>query len=243
VDGLFRRLRATLSTFKKVVADDHLDSVKAGLKWLAKELDDARNLDVFIDGLADTELGGPELEETRKALQAARSTAYDRARAAAGAERTAALLLDILIWIETGPWSSRRSAADARNQAATLFGAAVLDKNRKRLIKSAKGLSDLRPEERHQARIRAKRLRYAADVLVQLFPEHPRRARKFLDALQTLIGTLGDLNDMATAHVIAPQFAHAPQLLAGEEKREAELLSCAEAALACFGSAKSFWGR
>jgi triphosphatase len=236
-----RRLRATLSTFKAVVADAEFESIKSRLKWLAKELDEARNLDVFIDGAWNRGLSQAEREETGRALQTARTAAYERAQRAATSQKTGDLLLDTLIWIEAGPWNARRADADRREQPAKQFAAALLEKNRKRVLKAADDLGHQSPDERHQARIRAKRLRYAADVLVQLFPRHPRRGRRFLSALETLLQTLGDLNDIATAGVLAPRFAHARQLLEAEAGREADLVDCAEQAFRTFKAAKPFW--
>ena len=43
-----RRLHAALSAFKLMVTDDDLGPIEIELKWLAGELDSARDLDVFI---------------------------------------------------------------------------------------------------------------------------------------------------------------------------------------------------
>ena len=102
-------------------------------------------------------------------------------------------------------------------------------------------LGRLSPEARHRTRILAKRLRYAADVFDQLFDEHPKRAKRFLDALEALLETLGELNDIASAKVMAPAFPEASHLMVQEAARERSLLKAAGKAYKAFEAAKPYW--
>src|SRR5260370_23598063 len=105
-----RRLRSIMSLFKKLVADERLPALEAELKWLAGELDAARNLDVLLHGEFRAALAQKEPAEGLKGLGArlrgARSIAYARAAAAVESERFRRLALDLLIWIEAGVWTS-----------------------------------------------------------------------------------------------------------------------------------------
>ena len=242
-----RRLRAMLKTFRSIVEDDRLEAVDADLKWLGAELDPARNLDVFIDGAwrrAAENCPGMATNEAQARLEAAREGAYARARTAAGSDKLRALLLDTMIWIESGAWTRADArAAEDRDSPVVDYGGKALDRARRKLMKKGKGLDDLPPEDRHHARIRAKELRYAADVLAPLFKAHPKRAKRFVSILKDLLDDLGDLNDIATAAKLAGDYPPADELLAGEARREAKLLTKACGRFAELKSARPFWGR
>jgi inorganic triphosphatase YgiF len=235
-----RRLRTTLKTFKSVVADSRVEDIRAGLKAFSVELDPARNLDVFIEGAwgRDAHPQGADDEAPR----AAQAAAHERARRAAAGPMARRTLLDTLMWVETGPWTGKGAqGARRRDRPIVDFATASLAKSRSGLARAGAQLSRLDPPDRHKVRIRAKGLRYAADVFDQLFCDHPKRGRKFLKALEKLLDDLGDLNDIATARVLAPGFSHAPEVLEREAGRETKLLDAADGAFDAFRSAKPYW--
>jgi inorganic triphosphatase YgiF len=235
-----RRLRTTLKTFKSVVVDPRLADIRAALKAFSAELDPARNLDVFIEGAwgRDHHALGAEDEAPR----AAQAAAYERARRAAASQSARRALLDTLVWVEVGPWTQKGGKGARRRERSIVdFAAASLGKSRSRLVEADAHLARLPPTVRHKVRIQAKGLRYAADVFDQLFHDHPKRAHKFLKALATLLDDLGDLNDIATARVLAPGFSHAPEVLEREATRERALLVAAEKAFKQFRHAKPYW--
>jgi inorganic triphosphatase YgiF len=235
-----RRLRTTLKAFKPVIRDARLIAIRDGLKAFSAELDPARNLDVFIDGAwaREPHPQGADDEAPRAALAAA----YERARRAANSPAARRALLDILVWIEIGPWTQKGAeSARRRDRPITDFAAASLEKSRTRLVDAGRHLARLAPPDRHKVRIQAKGLRYSADVFDQLFCDHPKRAHRFLKTLEKLLEDLGDLNDIATARVLAPGFSHAPEVLAREAARERELLVAAEDAFRDFKRAKPYW--
>ena len=236
-----RRLRTTLKTFKPVVEDGTWSAIRDGLKAFSAELDPARNLDVFIDGAWGRDAVERGSEDA--APRAAQAAAYERARRAAGSPATRRVLLETLIWIEIGPWTQTGAkGARRRDRPITAFAAGSLEKARARMLADGARLSRLDPPSRHRIRIQAKALRYAADVFDQLFGDHPKRAKRFLKVLGTLLGDLGDLNDIATARVLAPGFSRAPEVLAREALRERERLAAAKNAFAAFRKAKPYWG-
>jgi CHAD domain-containing protein len=78
-----------------------------------------------------------------------------------------------------------------------VFGAAVLARRLRRVARLA-GRFDEQPEAAlHEMRLKAKRLRYAAEVFAPLF--HGREAARFLRRLAALQEALGHLNDGAVA--------------------------------------------
>lgn len=193
-----RRLRSAVSTFADVADDDHAEAIKSELKWLAGACNEARDLDVFAESAAA--LGDPSLDLSALApvLEAARARAHAKACAAVASGRFRDLVLDATAWIETGAWLSMGGKAHAkrREMGAERFAAKALERRRKRLVKLAADLKGADDETRHDARIAAKKLRYAAEAFAPLFDAD---ARPFIKAIKQLQEELGGLNDVAVA--------------------------------------------
>ncbi len=193
-----RRLRALASVFRDVVACPELDAVRPGLKALADALGPARDWDVFLDGTGRRVLAAfPEVAEV-SALMAAAATRRAEAYAALGATlagpelrslaiRTAALAIG-------RPWEGVAGLPAPETEA---FGAAVLAKRMRQVARQAKGMGSQPDAVLHEVRLKAKRLRYAAEVFAPLFPG--REAQRFLRRLAALQEALGHLNDNAVA--------------------------------------------
>jgi triphosphatase len=251
-----RRLRSAITSFKSVVADARLAAIKAELKWLTGELDAARDLDVLLQGDYRAAVAQKQDAEGLKGLgdrlRNARRIAYARAAAAAESERFRRLLVDLLLWIETGPWTVADKAAKRRRRPIPRFAAEELGKRRDRIAKRGRHLRDLGPEARHHLRIEAKKLRYAADVFAGLF-ERPKRNRAFIAALKEVQDALGELNDIVVGEQLAHEAAALPgraetdaafvagRITGAQIARVAPLIDRAEAALATFRDAKPFW--
>jgi CHAD domain-containing protein len=192
-----RRLRSARSTFKTVVADSGLSAVKADLKWLAQSLDEARNLDVFADGVAAQAeaLESPPqgLDALIAALGAARRRAWADAAETAASERFRALMIDVTAWVETGDWLAGPEAS----APAKAFARRALKKRLRRVLKRGKHLRQADDAARHHLRIEGKKLRYAAEAFASLYPQ--KAAGRFIDRVKDLQEALGDLNDLVVA--------------------------------------------
>jgi inorganic triphosphatase YgiF len=241
-----RRLQSTLFSFKPIVSDQRMDGLKAELTWLLGELDLARNLDVFLAGAfsrASRARGDKEgLAALGKRLRTARKAAYVRARNAAECDRFSALLLDILTWMEVGPWTEAGGkAADLRDAPISQFAANALEKARRGVRKRARSFDDLSREGRHKLRIRTKTLRYSADVFQGLFKVHPKRVRRFSGKIKALLECLGALNDVATGENLLAEHAVPKCLTDRQASREKRLIGSARRAWDAFGETKRFW--
>jgi inorganic triphosphatase YgiF len=270
-----RRFRALLSTFKALAGDPAARHVKAELKWLADELGAARELDVFVADVwrpaAEDQVGaspGPpesaasEPDEAAqaearalaafgKALLAAQTHAYARADAAVDSARFRALAIEAAAWLEAGAWTIDPRLEKTRDRAAVDFASQALEKRRRRIRKDGRDLAALSPVDRHALRIRGKKLRYAVEDLGDLFPDHPKRLERFVEATKGLQDGLGLLNDLAAREALArdvalssddPEAAFAAgRLTAGAVEREAQLLVEAQGAYVTFAEAKRFW--
>jgi CHAD domain-containing protein len=185
-------------------------------------------------------------------LRGARRLAYARAAAAVESERFRRLLIDLLIWIETGPWTASETLAPERERPIGRFAARELGKRSDKIARRGKRLRALDPHARHKLRIEAKKLRYAADAFAGLFG-HSRRAQAFVEALKAVQDTLGELNDIVVGERLAHEAAASPgraetdsafvagRITGAQQARIAPLTDRAEEALKAFRDAKPFW--
>jgi CHAD domain-containing protein len=245
-----RRLRSALSTFKSFLDDREFGPVKAELRWLAHACNDARDLDVFADRIAETArtLDPPPagLPALSKAVEASRAKAAAEVAEAVASERFRALLIDVTAWIETGAWLDDPAGRDRREQPARAFAARALTKRRQRLLKRGDDLKHADDAHRHQVRIQAKKLRYTAEAFASLYPD--KAVARFLKALKALQEELGALNDMATAEPLAerldlpPDAAFAAGELAGVQASDKpRRIQAAARELRKLAKAEPFW--
>lgn len=249
-----RRFRAGLSIFKALLDAEGLNGARRETRWLAGELAEARDIDVFLQAAdaADEVDEKPGRAAFFRALRIAQAEAYERALAAVRSERFRGLLLTLGGWIEDGAWL-RLDADEAhalREGPAVALAAPVLERLDHRLRRRARRFRDLDAEQRHDLRKQAKKLRYAAAFFGEAFPRHPKRRERYAALLRALQDRLGDLNDVAVARQVAMaavgrrsgELAFAAGLEVGRlTGGEAEMLKAAEDALKAFRKAEAFW--
>lgn len=245
-----RRLRAMLKIFKPLAHDAAARALDAELAWLAGELDAARDLDVFIGEVWEGSAQGATFEGRdafERGLNAARANAYLRMEAALETPRARDVLLEAAAWLETGAWTTDPRLADQRNESARAFAAEALAHRSRRIRGAVKQFDELDVHGRHKLRLKGKTLRYALEDLAALFPEHPRRAERLLEAAKAVQDTLGALNDRAVRQALVDTAAHGDPALALNAARvvfrdeEAELLHAAREALDRLVAAEPFW--
>jgi len=217
-----RRLRTAMTLFKSVVTDARSEAVKAELKWLAGQLDEVRDTDVFT---AETYRPGLEalgaadgVAALGKRLKQAQTRGYDHALKALKSRRGSDVALLAAEWIETGEWRARAEAA----QAVGGFAEEILNRLDGKMTKGGAKLARMAAEDRHRVRITVKKLRYGLEFFEGLYSA--KRARRFVDSLRAFQDTLGELNDIAVARrtaaglaiaAPAPQVGFAAGLVAG----------------------------
>lgn len=215
-----RRLRAVLRLFR---ADVGTDVPFADLRWLAAELGEARDRDVFCAEVwpplaaAFVSFGGSEAELAPVAARAdaAREAARIRARAALRSPRTARFILALagLVSASAAPAadaSVHPVGVDTRLQPLREFAARQIRRRHKRLLRDARNLAGMTADLRHRLRIDAKKLRYTAECFATLY----RRERfdPWLAALTAIQAVLGEANDAATALRLLAQLEPGPTL-------------------------------
>lgn len=239
-------LRTAIRFFSPMVDDALRPKVWAELKWLNSQLGMVRDLDVAIARVvAET---GDELaviaelqhwddkraESHRLLARALQSARYRRL-----VEQTSS-------WIESGPWSTRRSKEAIRLRRCPLadHATAQLTEWEKTLLRKAKTLRKLDVEKRHKLRILNKRLTYSIESLQDLFADESLTKQKsILKQLRRAQRSLGQLNDDARGQTLAASLNEAvPE--AGirflDRKREKRLLRTASTAYRKLDKAKPF---
>ncbi|HYG26120.1 MAG TPA: CHAD domain-containing protein [Caulobacteraceae bacterium] len=243
-----RRLRAAASLFRDLTNPDEAQPVRQELKWLAHELNDARDLDVFVgatfEAAEDRQEDAAQTAFRRRAL-AAQSAAHEKALAAIESQRFARLLLELAAWAETG-WLDLNLA----EKPAPDFAAGILKDLRKTVRKRGASLAEFDAEERHDFRIEVKKLRYASEFFAHAFGPAAKQRRKFVQRLKKLQEVLGELNDTEVARALAlqltegrtPEMAFAAGEAVGRRVgRQRKLMEEAAAAYSKLATAKPFW--
>lgn len=199
-----RRFRAALTTFRSFAQDDEYESIKEETKWLANELDAARDLDVFIREsfrrVTPQVAERDAFAELGEHLLNSQSKAYDRAVAAVASQRFAKLMLTTLRWTAIGSWAKSDDPVinSLRERRIDQFAKKQLGRMDRKLRRRGRDLAQLDTQARHRLRIKAKKLRYASEFFSGTFGRKERQKR-FLKALAKLQDRLGRLHDAAVS--------------------------------------------
>jgi len=189
----FRRLRVALAMSDDPEWHAALEPLREEMRWLFSVLGPVRNWDVFMTEMLpplmrqfddDSGLAGLRLRCMRL-----RRRHVVLARAAVGSPRYPALLLSLgMLLYGRAPVELPGTAVPAQ-----AFAHAVIERRDRILRKRGEVLSAASAEERHRARIAAKKLRYCAEFFVTLYPQ--KKLRRYIDALADLQDALGLIND------------------------------------------------
>jgi inorganic triphosphatase YgiF len=215
-----RRLRSALDIVGTAVGKAAVKPLAEELKWLGGALGPARDWDVFtaeaLARLAREFAATEELDAFLARCAELRKLHGEAACEAVRSPRYTALLLALGQSFARDDLAGLRSAEAGDSTAAVPpelaqpvgeFAATILDKRHRRLRKRGEGVPDASPEQRHRARIDAKKLRYASEFFASLYP--PKRVRRYGGALEDLQDILGALNDAAVAERLLHEVAAA----------------------------------
>ena len=188
-----RRLRSDLRTFRSLLDGEWRDGLREELRWLGSELGAARDLDVLGQRLRAhaPSLRGDDtssISTLLERLQQRRDTARMELLSVMRGERYVALL-DTLVDAASHP---RVLEEIAGARADDVLGV-VMEAPWAHLRRVCDGLGAASAdEELHEARIRAKRVRYAAEVLAPVFGKPARRFARTAESLQQVLGNHQD---------------------------------------------------
>ena len=189
-----RRLRSDLLTFSAVLDPVWVGHVRRDLKWLGALLGRVRDADVLIERLQahDDPADADEVAELVRLVAADRHLDATEVAEALASPRYLDLVDRLHAATVTPPMTEPGEGTAPAKVAARMV--------RPRLHSFDHELAGLgeHPSDRdlHQVRIRAKRLRYAAETAE---PYVGRKARRTAAAAKSLQDRLGDLNDAVNA--------------------------------------------
>lgn len=237
-----RRLRAAISLFKnRLLADRESAEIGDALRCAGQPLGEARDLDVLLERLrADEDGHDPsELEE----IEQRRKQTYRNLLDTLESPRFMNEMLRTAAWIEAGAWSIGNEGGQkkALKLPARDFAASELSRRWRRIRKLARHIRNVDDAQRHQLRIRIKKLRYGAEFFGSLFDSDKAQKRrgKLSGVLEELQELLGELNDLAVHGSLVPSLSTLPP--ESIDRRRNKLLDKAEAAAAKLDEAKPFW--
>jgi triphosphatase len=261
-----RRLRAAISLFSAVAADDRAEAIKTELRWLARELGPARDLDTLlfevIKPLRQRHANEPGLDSISKMFTRKRLKSYRQAQAAIQSARFRSLVLDTVEWIEAGSWSTSEDALMRAQREAPIeiYASDQLSSRYKKVKRRGARLHKLDPEQLHRLRIQVKKARYATEFFSRLYDgkKTAKQCKKMKSSLMQLQGSLGRLNDIVTHKALfagiidhpaaglteqhSRHRAFAAGLIIGDQQAQTErLLDRARKAHARFTRGKAFW--
>jgi CHAD domain-containing protein len=184
-----RRLRAFLRAARPLLAETWSEPLRAELGWLGRAVGPARDLDVLLGRLvADVDALGQDRDEALGLLA-------DLERERAGARRAAVEALSsdrYLALLERLDLVGEPELTDARPSLAKLWRAEW-----RRARKKVDGLGKDPPDEDlHAARIRVKRVRYAAELAAH---ELGRDGKRVVAAARDVQDVLGEHQDATVA--------------------------------------------
>ncbi|WP_445502313.1 CYTH and CHAD domain-containing protein [Microvirga sp. G4-2] len=238
-----RRLRAAISLFKsQLLADRESAEIRDALRCAGQPLGEARDLDVLLERLRTADETGPDPSDLKE-IEQRRTLAYRNLLDTLESPRFMDEMLRSAAWIEAGAWSigNKGGQKKALKLPARDFAVTELSRRWRRIRKLAKHMRDVDDMERHQLRIRIKKLRYGAEFFGSLFASNKaqKRRKKLSGALEDLQELLGELNDLAVHGSLVPSLsALSPESI---DRRRSKLLDKAEAAADKLDEAKPFW--
>jgi triphosphatase len=204
-----RRARSALSLFPPL--PDTAATVE-GLKRLGRVLGPARDWDVFMTETA------PPVETVLPEQAALRALLRNGERRRRAARTALAAYLDSadfrLLSLELACLAATEPVTtEAEPVPLVAFATEVLQSRWKKLVQAGRALDDLDDAGLHGVRLKAKRLRYAAEFFAPLFPEKP--ASRFIRRLAALQERLGVFNDTAAAQILLHDLSGNPGYAAG----------------------------
>ena len=200
-----RRLRSSLTTFAPLLDADACTEMREDLRWLARELGAIRDTEVMKDRLdqhcdaLDPDDAGHCREVIDPQLDTRMAAARSSALAALRSDRHQQLVDDLMDAAVAPPVTT------AAFQPCSTALPPLLQRTWRRLARSISALDLEGPSTPwHEARIKAKRARYAAEALEEVFG---RPMRKLADALAEVTEVLGDHQDAHVAQTLLRELA------------------------------------
>ncbi|MDP9383074.1 MAG: CHAD domain-containing protein [Chloroflexota bacterium] len=197
-----RRLRAAMKLFENVLPED-AQRLREEVGWAASALGAVRDLDVQLQqGATWIEEAPPAdrgaLEALMNVLRQRRATAHRAMLQALDSPRYDRLVSDLTSMLQEGPQADEVPAA---RMPVLAVAPDLIERSYEKTRKLGERITgESAPEEYHELRIRAKRLRYALEFFEPLYRKPVRELVPSLVAMQDVLGRHQDA-EVAMAHL------------------------------------------
>ena len=184
-----RRLRSDLRTYRALLDPEWVLALRTELGWLGSELGTVRDLDVLGERLRGRirSLPDDDVEAAPKLLDRVR-TERDAARADLMSGMREPRYLSLLDRVVAAAAEPAVLPELAHRPAVEVMGE-LMEGPWRHLERICRELGPASADgELHQARIRAKRVRYAAEAMIPIYGKPARRFARRAEALQTVLG-------------------------------------------------------
>ncbi len=197
-----RRFRSALTLFKRYIPEAQRTALNQEAKWLLTQLGPARDLDVFVHGLAaplaERVSDDARLAALMRAARNARAKIQADVVKALKGPRATRFFTRLDAWLAGRGWriDDGETLRDGNARAAA-FGRRAINRRLRKLAAAYGDVGGLTVDERHELRIAAKKIRYGIEFFASVFPA--KRAARMGSALKHLQDGLGHLNDLEVA--------------------------------------------
>jgi triphosphatase len=221
-----RRLRSAFSLFDDVIASGDAKALKDEVRWLAERLGPARDWDIlhhrFFQPYAEKQGHDEAVRRLGQAIADSRRSAHARATEALYSPRYTTLMLELGAWLESGRWQENADGEALALAAGPLAGLASmwLAERHRKSRKAGRQTGKMDAKQCHRLRVRLKKLRYGVDFFRGIYAAGS--ARPYLERIEALQESLGDMNDAAVSRRLLKALADSSS---GEMKSAAKGLN------------------
>ncbi len=196
-----RRMRSALTVFRPAVPRKATSPWAVDMRWAAKELDQARDLDVYITESLSAKANGRE-KRLGSLAGAHREKAYDGVNKMINGRRFKGFSRDFPLWLEARGWRDKlpEQWLAALEEPVLPFATGMLDRRLAKVLCAGEEVRSLDAQALHDLRIECKKLRYAAEFFAPLFGAELKILYEHLKTVQDLLGTLNDTTVMSSLH-------------------------------------------
>lgn len=192
-----RRLRSALDVFSAAIPDEV--PIKHELKWLTRQLNPARDWDVFVmeelSQIQESFSKHTGIPAFKKICEKLRQAHNEAARNSIRSKRYSELILRLNLWLDELPKNlpQSRSSRNVARIALSTFTNTLLTQRHQQILTAGKDTDKLDATSLHALRISIKKQRYAVEFFHTLFQQE--EAKQYIRALSELQDILGIIND------------------------------------------------
>lgn len=191
-----RRMRSALNLFTPAIPRKNTKELAREMRWAARQLDRARDLDVYIaDNLSSKKAKKDKQKKLlRKVALKHRQKEYKKVRSFLRGQRFRVFNDKLIRWLNKKGWRQDLSKAEKNDlsREITYFANLVLDDHRCKVLGTGRDIRRMDDEDLHRLRIECKKLRYATEFFAPLYGTKMATFSKKLKQLQDVLGVLHD---------------------------------------------------